>query len=111
MSTKPETNVESSKGSVISDPLRNIPVVSDLSETNTVLDSRRNVGMIGINQPLSTVRIHKRQVQEDDEMIEVNYDSPEERTEKVDIVKMIKSSPNQILRMKSTLLLKMLRKL
>ena len=47
--------------------------------SNTVLDSRRNFGMIGINQPLSTVRIHKRQVQEDDEMIEVNYDSPEEK--------------------------------
>ena len=82
ISTKPGPDVGSNKGPVISDPLRNIPVVPDLSVNNSANNNgRRKAGMIGINQPLSAEPIRKKRVLEDDE-IEVDYDSPEDPEEK-----------------------------
>jgi hypothetical protein len=45
-----------------------------VSKTNTVLIYKKDIGMIGINQPLSTEPIHKKRVQKDDneEQIEIN---------------------------------------
>ena len=77
MATKPGANMESNKGSVISDPLRNTPVDPKLSASNSSSnDGQGKVGMTGISQPPSSEPIRKKRVLDDDE-IEVNYDSSE----------------------------------
>ena len=77
MATKPGSDVESNKGPVISDPLRNTPVDPKLSVSNSSSnDGQGKVGMTGISQPLSSEPIRKKRVLDNDE-IEVNYDSSE----------------------------------
>jgi hypothetical protein len=69
MSSNIKTSLESKKGS---EPLRNNPAVSDLSKTNTVLiSSKKDVGMTGFSQPLTTEPIHKKRVQKDNNEEEI----------------------------------------